>query len=197
MRNINQWNYFMNTSLKKVVCLATLAVLPSAVMATPTVTFQGEVTSQTCSVEINGQTNSIVLLPTVALTDFGATPAAGQTAGLTPFTISVSGCTAPTTDQNIATQFLGYDVDSNTGVLGNTNTGSDAASGFGIQLLSDSTGDTGTEVTLNGVTSVSGLVLPANETSASHEFGARYYSLSGSGTAGKITAVTEYTVSYL
>ncbi|EPY7113979.1 fimbrial protein [Klebsiella variicola] len=177
--------------------LTTWAVLPCAVLATPTVTFQGEVTSQTCSVEINGQTNSVVLLPTVTLADFGTTLAAGQTAGLTPFTVSVTGCTAPTANQNITTQFLGYDVDSTTGVLGNTNTSTDAASGFGIQLLSDSTGDSGTEVTLSGVTDVAGLILATGETSASHEFGARYYSLGTSGTAGKITAVAEYTVSYL
>jgi len=187
----------MNNKLTKMFAITALAALPCSVMATPTVTFQGEVTSQTCSVEINGQTNSVVLLPTVALTDFGTTLAAGQTAGLTPFSISVTGCTAPTADQNITTQFLGYDVDSTTGILGNTDTSSDAASGFGIQLLSDSTGNSGTEVTLNGVTDVSGLVLSTGETSASHEFGARYYSLGASGSAGKIAAVAEYTVSYL
>lgn len=188
----------MNVNFKRFLCLASLAVLPGYAVAAPTVTFQGEVTSQTCSVEINGQTNSVVLLPTVALTDFGSTLAAGQTAGLTPFSISVTGCTAgATAPQNISAQFLGYGVESNTGVLGNTNTGSDAASGFGIQLLSDSTGASGTEVLLNGVTSVSGLVLSVGETSASHEFGARYYSLGATGTAGKITAVAEYTLSYL
>ncbi|HCI6754933.1 TPA: type 1 fimbrial protein [Klebsiella quasipneumoniae subsp. quasipneumoniae] len=187
----------MNSKLKKLYCLCSLGLFPFSALAAPTVTFQGEVTAQTCAVEINGQTNSVVLLPTVALTDFGATLAASQTAGLTPFTISVSGCVAPASAQNITTQFLGYDVDGTTGVLGNTNTSSEAASGFGIQLLSDSTGAAGTEVILNGVTDVPGLVLAAGETSASHEFGARYYSLGADGTAGKITAVAEYTVSYL
>ncbi len=188
----------MNTKLAKMFASVVLAALPCAgALAAPTVTFQGEVTSQTCSVEINGSTNSVVLLPTVALTDFGSTLAAGQTAGLTPFSISVTGCTAPAADQNITTQFLGYDVDSTTGVLGNRSTDSTAASGFGIQLLSDSTGDSGTEVTLNGITDVAGLVLPTGETSASHEFAVRYYSLGTGGTAGKITAVAEYTVSYL
>lgn len=187
----------MNYKLSQLFSLIAFSTLSCSVMAAPTVTFQGEVTSQTCSVEINGETNSIVLMPTVAMTDFGSTLAAGQTAGLTPFTISVTGCTAPTTDQSISTQFLGYDVDSTTGVLGNTNTSTDAASGFGIQLLSDNTGTSGTEVTLNGVTDVAGLVLATGETSASHEFGARYYSLGADGTAGAITSVAEYTVSYL
>lgn len=183
----------MNVNFKRFLCLASLAALPGYAAAAPTVTFQGEVTSQTCSVEINGQTNSVVLLPTVSLADFGST----QTAGLTPFTISVTGCAPAAAPQNISAQFLGYGVVSSAGVLGNINTGADAASGFGIQLLSDSTGAAGTEVELNGVTSVPGLVLSANESSASHEFGARYYSLGGTPTAGKITAVAEYTLSYL
>ncbi|CAA0303997.1 Uncharacterised protein [Klebsiella oxytoca] len=83
------------TSIKTMLALFSFAALSgSALAATPTVTFQGEVTSQTCSVSINGETNSVVLLPTVSTADFGANLANGQTAGLTPFTVTVSGCTA-------------------------------------------------------------------------------------------------------
>lgn len=62
----------MFSTFKKAALLAAIA-LPFSTMAAPTVTFQGEVTDQTCSVNINGQTNSVVLLPTVAMADFGAT----------------------------------------------------------------------------------------------------------------------------
>lgn len=54
----------MFSTFKKAALLAAIA-LPFSTMAAPTVTFQGEVTDQTCSVNINGQTNSVVLLPTV------------------------------------------------------------------------------------------------------------------------------------
>lgn len=128
------------------------------------------------------------------MSDFGSPLAAGQTAGLTPFTISVTGCTAASTSLAIKTKFNGHNVDSTLGVLGNTRTGSDAASGFALQLLS---GTSGSVVHLNGITEVAGLVLPANQTSASHEFAVQYYSLGTNGTTGKITAVTEYAVSYL
>lgn len=183
----------MKTTLNKLALITALTALPYSVLAAPTVTFEGEVTSQTCTVDINGQTNSVVLLPTVSLTDFGETLAEGQTAGQTPFTISIAGCQAPTTDTNITTKFLGYNVENPSGVLGNSSTDANAATGFGIQLLSS----TDSPVTLNGVTDVSGLVLKTGATSASADFGARYYSLGTVGTAGKITAVAEYTLSYL
>lgn len=83
----------MFSTFKKAALLAAIA-LPFSTMAAPTVTFQGEVTDQTCSVNINGQTNSVVLMPTVAMADFGATLADGQSAGQTPFTVSVSNCQA-------------------------------------------------------------------------------------------------------
>ncbi|MCI9740282.1 fimbrial protein [Proteus mirabilis] len=185
----------MKTKLNKLMYISALLTIPCAALATPTVTFEGEVTTQTCGVDINGQTDSVVLLPTVAITDFGASLAAGQTAGLTPFTISLTGCQAPSADTDITTKFLGYNVDSSTGVLGNTYTGSDAASGFGIQLFSEAAGTNA--VVLNGVTAVPGLVLKNGETSADYQFSAKYYSLGTTGTAGKITAVAEYTVSYL
>ena len=185
----------MKNKFNKLIYISALLTLPCAALAAPTVTFEGEVTSQTCAVDINGQTDSVVLLPTVAITDFGASLASGQTAGLTPFTVSLTGCQAPSADTDITTKFLGYNVDSSTGVLGNTYTGSDAASGFGIQLFSEAAGTTA--ITLNGVTSVPGLVLKKDKTSADYQFAAKYYSLGTSGTAGKITAVAEYTVSYL
>lgn len=95
----------MFSTFKKAALLAAIA-LPFSTMAAPTVTFQGEVTDQTCSVNINGQTNSVVLLPTVAMADFGATLADGQSAGQTPFTVSVSNCRAPTgADRAINTTF--------------------------------------------------------------------------------------------
>ncbi|CAK9885715.1 MAG: Major fimbrial subunit SMF-1 [Candidatus Erwinia impunctatus] len=177
--------------------LAAAVLLPAAAFAAPTVTFQGEVSSQTCSVAINGSTNSVVMLPTVATTAFGSTLSNGQTAGLTPFTVTVSGCTAPSTAaQSISTQFLGYNVDSTTGVLGNRLTSTNAAAGFGIQLTTSGTG--GTPVVLNGPTTVAGLTLGVGQTSASFDFGARYYVLSSADAKpGKITAVAEYTLSYL
>lgn len=189
----------MHMPSKLTSAFISMAILSgTSLAAIPTVTFQGEVTSQTCSVSINGDTNAVVLLPTVATTDFGATLANSQTAGLTPFTVSVSGCTAPAAGNgslNIKTRFLGFDVDSASGVLGNRAT-TNAATGYGIQLTTTSAGTT--SVMLSGVTDVDGLILPEGQTSTSHTFGAQYYVIdAGSATPGAITAVAEYTLSYL
>lgn len=187
----------MRIAFNKALPLLAAIALPLPVFAAPTVTFQGEVTDQTCSVNINGQTNSIVLLPTVSMADFGASLADGQSAGTTPFTVSVSNCQAPTGGaQTISTVFLGYDVDANSGVLGNRDTSADAAKGFGIQLMDAPSA--GSAIRLSGATFVPGLTLNNGDTEASYDFGARYFVIDAATAApGKITAVAEYTLSYL
>ncbi|KIS42125.1 fimbrial protein [Kosakonia radicincitans] len=185
----------MQTGIKKALPLLGVMTLPLPLFAAPTVTFQGEVSGQTCDIQINGRTDSVVLLPTVSLTDFGAPLTNGQFYGQTPFTVSVSGCQSTSTVTNISTNFLGYNVDA-MGVLGNGYSGADAATGFGIQLMDAGSG--GTAIRLSGVTSVPGLSLPANQTEASYDYGARYYvSNSAAATPGKITAIAEYSLSYL
>lgn len=188
----------MRTGIKKTLPLLGVMTLPLPLFAAPTVTFQGEISGQTCDVLINGRTDSVVLLPTVYLTDFsppGTPLTQGQFYGQTPFTVSISGCQSTSSVTNINTNFLGYNVDP-TGVLGNSYSGGDAATGFGIQLMDAGSG--GTEIRLSGVTSVPGLSLPANQTEASYDYGARYYVLnSTTAAAGKITAIAEYSLSYL
>lgn len=177
--------------------VAIVLSLSAPVFAVPSVTFQGEVTDQTCAVSINGQLGSIVLMPTVSMSDFGSTLANGQSAGQTPFTVSVTGCKAPTSGgQSIRTTFLGYDVDVATGALGNRLTGPDAAKGFGIQLMD--AGSAGSPIRLSGLTSVDGVKLAVGQTETSYDFGARYFVIDKTiATAGEITAVVEYTLSYL
>lgn len=170
--------------------LLAVVLLPGLAAAAPTVTFQGEVTSQTCQASINGETNSFVLLPTVPVTSFSG---AGSTAGLTPFSITISNCQAPSgADLAMKTNFLGRNVTS-AGNLGNAAT-SNKASDVEIQLTTSAAGTT--PIVLNGVTAVSGLVLPQGSTSATYQFGARYITEGGAPTAGQVTAVAEYTVSY-
>lgn len=169
--------------------LALSIVLPTVAHAAPQVTFQGEVTSQTCKAVINGESEGTVLLPTVPVSELNT---AGKTAGLTPFTISVSGCTVSTTSElKIGTRFLGHKV-TTTGNLGNVAT-NNAAKNVSIQLTADANGST--PVKLNGVTTVQGLVLPINQSATSHQFAARYYA-EDIATPGAITAVAEYTLSY-
>lgn len=175
--------------LNKLLAVTSLALaLPVVAIAAPTITFQGEVTDQTCKATINGQTDSTVLLPTVPVTELSA---AGMKTGLTPFTISIQDCQPAATSLDISTKFLGHNVTSN-GNLGNLAT-ANPADNVSIQLTANADGTR--PVTLNGITSVPGLVLDANATSATHQFGAQYYA-EDTATAGAVTAVAEYTLSY-
>ncbi|AHK19396.1 fimbrial protein [Yersinia similis] len=152
-----------------------------------TITFQGEVTAQTCSVTVNGlEANPIVLLPTVSSSDLSDS---GQTKGKTTFTLGVSGCTSGTDDLDIKTIFIGSLVTA-TGNLQNTGT----AGNVELQLLKDATTTTG--IDLNSGLAQDGIVLLAGDTSAEHDFAVQYYA-TGQSTPGSVIASVQYAVSYL
>ncbi|TCM69170.1 major type 1 subunit fimbrin (pilin) [Acinetobacter calcoaceticus] len=175
--------------LKALVAVSTL-LTPLVAVAAPTVTFQGEVTDQTCQATINGGTNGNVLLPTVPSSSLAAD---GQKAGLTPFKIEVTDCTAPTTEAlKINTRFLGHAVTTK-GNLGNMSE-ANAATNVAIQVTEKNDGIKA--IKFNGVTDVAGLELAVGETSTSHEFAAQYIAEGGAATAGTVKAVLEYTLNY-
>jgi len=151
-----------------------------------TITFQGEVTDETCSVAINGnQATPVVLLPTVSSTDLAAS---GDTAGPVTFDIGLTGCTGDTTNATkISTVFVGNQVTTN-GNLGNTG----SANNVEVQILDTK----GTEINLtNGFTGTGDLTLEANETAATATYTAQYYA-NGKATAGTVEATMQYAVSY-
>lgn len=164
-------------------------VLSAWTHATPTITFEGEVSTQTCQAVVNGEESAIVLLPTVSESNLAT---AGASAGLTPFTIALSGCATAGADTQISTKFLGHSVTAG-GNLGNVATNS-PANNVALQLTADAAGTT--PVVLNGVTSVPGLILASGATTANHQFGVQYIAEGGAATAGAVTAVVEYTLSY-
>ena len=171
---------------KKIIALSVFVGLSSAVSAFAasdnTITFQGEVTDQTCAVTINGNAVSpVVLLPTVSISDF----ASSTTAGATNFEVGVSGCAVETTDREISTVFVGNQVTTS----GNTGSAGDVE----IQILDT----TGTVIDFTSYfTGDADLTLTAGETSASANYTAQYYS-AGTPTAGDVTASLQYAVTYL
>jgi len=94
------------TSLAVLLALAGGAALAADAPLTNTITFEGEVTDSTCQVRINNQDNPVVLLPTVPASAL----ANGQTAGLTPFTLHLTGCTPEQADKTVHVQFIGHGV---------------------------------------------------------------------------------------
>ena len=152
-----------------------------------TITFQGEVTAQTCSVTVNGvDANPMVLLPTVSSSDLDAS---GKTAGKTTFTLGVSGCAPGPTDIDVKTVFVANQVTAS-GNLKNTGT----AGNVELQLLKDATTTSG--IDLNSGVAQDGIVLKAGDTAAEHDFAVQYYATGQAG-AGSVIASVQYAVSYM
>jgi major type 1 subunit fimbrin (pilin) len=175
--------------MKKSLIAVALALLPVFSFAGNTINFQGEVSSQTCSVNINGNTSAaapVVLLPTVPATLLAT---AGDVAGATPFNIGVSGCTAGASALTIKTIFIGNNVNGS-GRLGNMGT----AGQVSLRLV-DPTAP-GTPLDLTGGAGNAGLVLGANQTSASYNFQVEYYA-EGTATPGSVIGSVQYALSYM
>ena len=89
--------------MKRFKLLLALAALPALAAAAPTVTFEGLVATQTCQLKINGETNPIVVLPTVAVADFNG---AGSRIGRTPLSFTASDCQMVTGNVVLYASFL-------------------------------------------------------------------------------------------
>lgn len=174
---------------KITLAMALFAASTTASMAVSnnTITFQGEVTAQTCSVTVNGvDAKPVVLLPTVSSTVLNAS---GRTAGKTTFTLGVSGCATSVDDINIKTVFIGNQVTT----AGNLKNGG-TAKNVELQLLKDAVTTTG--INLNSGIAQEGIVLKAGNTSAEHDFAVQYLA-TGQASAGSVISSVQYAVSYL
>ncbi|NHR04864.1 type 1 fimbrial protein [Chromobacterium haemolyticum] len=173
--------------MKKIMMLAGF-FLPTMVMADNTINFQGEVSSQTCSVDVNGNAASpLVLLPTVPAASLGKT---GDVAGQTDFTIRLTGCeAAPAGGTKIGTVFVANSLTAG-GNIGNVGTAGKVA----LQLLDPSTPNA--PFNLTGGYKAPGLELQEGDTTAEHTFAVRYYA-EDAATAGSVLGSVQYAVSYL
>jgi major type 1 subunit fimbrin (pilin) len=169
--------------------LASIVLLPAAYAAPAKVVFQGEVASQTCKASISGETDGVVLLPTVPAAELQSQ---GQTTGLTPFKIQVTDCDPTTGDLKIKTKFQGIGSTEN-GNLENILKDANAATGVSLQLTKQSDGSD--PIVLDGITEVEALTLKSGETAAEHEFGVQYHA-DEAATPGKVQAEANYTLSY-
>lgn len=151
-----------------------------------TITFMGEVSDQTCEVEINGNAaNPVVLLPTATTAELTA---AGSTAKETVFTLGVTGCDG--TAFTSKTVFVGNTVDANGNL---TNVAASGAANVALQLLD---APSGAAIDLNTSTPVAGVTLAAGETEGTVDYAVQYISVAGGATAGPVLGSVQYAVSY-
>lgn len=156
--------------------------------------FNGEVTDQTCKVELGSalsKNEQTVTLPKVGK---DALKNAGDVAGTTPFAINLYDCNAASTTQNVKAQFVFsslVDVD-NAYTLKNTAT-TDAATNVNLQLanvdaaevirIGDTAGDNVKATGLN------------NQATGTLRYNVQYYA-TGEATAGQVASQVEYNIVY-
>ncbi|EHH6748889.1 fimbrial protein [Escherichia coli] len=155
-----------------------------------TINFTGKVVAQTCSVA-SGSEGLSVILPTVSTATLSDDT---KTAGLTPFTIQLTGCTVPATsgaDKVNAYFEPNANTDYTTGNL--TNTASSGASHVQIQLLNAD----GVKVIKLGQAAAAQNVdtVAINDANVTLRYNAQYYA-TGVATAGDVTSTVNYTIAY-
>ncbi|EOK1510864.1 fimbrial protein [Escherichia coli] len=155
-----------------------------------TINFTGKVVAQTCSVATESERLSVIL-PTVSTATLSDD---AKTAGLTPFTIQLTGCTVPATsgaDKVNAYFEPNANTDYTTGNL--TNTASSGASHVQIQLLNAD----GVKVIKLGQAAAAQNVdtVAINDANVTLRYNAQYYA-TGVATAGDVTSTVNYTIAY-
>lgn len=150
------------------------------------ITFNGEVTAQTCTISGNGSAKDFtVTLPTVSTS---ALAAAGETAGRTPFNIALTGCTPDSGDVRVHFE-QGPTVDTSTGRL---KLEAGGAQNVQISLLNSDL----TAIRLGQAeASQNSLPVAISNGSATLPFFAEYYA-TGQATPGAANSNVMYTLTY-
>jgi major type 1 subunit fimbrin (pilin) len=178
--------------MKKLAFASVLSVLFASqafAFSDNTVTFQGEVTAETCSVTINGNSaKPLVLLPSV---NVSALSAPGSTAGQATFDIGVTGCKGSANTSTIVSSVFAGNSVSTAGNLSNV-AATDAATNVEVQIL-----DTKSKpIDFTSTFKADGdLTLVSGETASSATYTAQYYA-TGTATAGAVESTMQYAVSY-
>lgn len=165
--------------------LLTAAQVNAAEASDGTISFTGNIESQTCAVSVNGGTSSATVpLPTVAS---GLLKTSGQTAGDTRFTLALSNCETKT-----GNVYAYFEQTANVNADGRlTNTGS--ATNVDLQLL-DKNGKEINAGSADQTTSPATEALDAGV--ATLTYIARYYATAAA-TSGTVASSVTYSISYL
>jgi len=150
-----------------------------------TISFSGNIESQTCTVKVNGgESSTTVSLPTVSSS---LLKNSGQTAGNTRFTVDLSDCSTQTGDV-----YVYFEQGANVNADGRlTNTGT--ATNVDLQLL-DSANNVLNAGSTDQTTSPTTAALSAG--AATLSYSAQYYATAAA-TSGTVTSSVTYSINYL
>ncbi|WP_199102208.1 fimbrial protein [Aquitalea sp. ASV11] len=178
----------MRKSFTSISTMSLLAALATTAHASDgTISFTGDISSDTCSISAaNGTNDGTVTLPIVSASAL-ASPAA--TAGATQFSITLSGCPQPF-KQAAAWFESGSNVDAATGRLINTGT----AGNVDVALYNINS-NTPINIGQGSGFGSSGAAFDITNSSAILNYRASYYAKNAV-TAGTVIATVNYTVQY-
>lgn len=176
-------------TLTALASASALFFLSHSAMAVNTITFDGEVTTQTCTVSVEGSTDPIILLSSIPQADLDG--AVGTVGGETSFNISLTDCAAGASPEIYTTRFVAVSP-TTSGNLGNT-----AASGAADVALQILDGPGGNPVDFsNGAVNAGAIELAAGDTSASATYAVQYIAEAATVGVGPVTGAVMYTVRY-
>jgi len=166
-----------------------LAAAQVALASDGTITFKGEVTAATCTIDIGGSgPNADVLLPPISA---NALPGQGDTAGWTEFNINLTGCQGTPLSQAIAQFEAGGDVDPVTNKLKNVDNSGNSATNVQVALREIS----GQDIVIGqGPAQSAPFAFVGDAATLRYEAG--YYASATGVTPGLVEANVTYTIAY-
>lgn len=187
--------------MKITILASTVAVAMGALMLSPltaraadgTITFNGNITGQTCDINGNGTGGKdfTVTLPTVSKSTLAS---AGSWAGRTPFSIGLSNCSPAT--GNVSTYFEpGASVDLTTGQLA-VDSGANAATNVELALLNSDTSQIHVGATTGGADSSGSESVALSSGAATLNYYVQYVAYNGAATEGSVASRVNYTIVY-
>lgn len=180
------------------VACGALALAPVAKAAdSGTITFNGQVVTNTCNV--NGGTSSFtVTLPNVQTSALTTNGVGAYGASATAFTLNLTGCPVYATAIKVGAQFYSATNADATVLGGLKNTsGTGYATGVDVQLLDN----TNTAFTIGtaaptGNANVTDQVAVSNSGTATLNYKAQYYVANAAPTAGTVSTSVQYVINY-
>lgn len=154
-----------------------------------TINFTGTVTADTCTIDINDQTNPTLNLGTVNTTDLAA---AGDTGPATNFTLNLTACPSTVTAANVT--FSGNADSAMNSAFANEAVDG-AAGNVGVQLFDSASAKVSPDQSVD-VTSYLAPSADGSSSEAHIPFTARMIAVSQAATAGALTSHADYTISY-
>jgi len=146
--------------------------------------FEGKIVEKTCTVAVNGVVTPAVATVTLPETNSGLLKFAGNTAGETPFKISLKDCRTNASSANVTFTSAQLDGDQ----LKNIAPLQDAAANVALQL----TDDAGIPLDLSGVTATT---MPLNAGAGDATYKVRYYA-KGAVSPGAVESTAMYFIAY-